>query len=303
MIVLSGMPVFECCFPSISGRVGLWYLLVYTGKCKVIRLYVLLSSCSLSFTFVFSPFGAFLGCLMTLVAASHYHHHVFNTVPASRYYCNALRTTNAAVSHKNNRRVSLVKNTRYIQPVRQATPSSTKATRKKTVRFSDTIEHIRLFYQWEAPTTATTISWSQQLNGHKKTVDTNSGLLLSTANAHANEKAVVQLEYFSVQPNQQHQVVTGQCCVVNLAFEKHVIVRYTFDNWRTFVDMDAVYQGPCSSNNSKDCFSFSFVWHDKADENQQVQFALRYIVNGQEFWDNNNGQNYTASLVSKSNPS
>ncbi|CDH55457.1 predicted protein [Lichtheimia corymbifera JMRC:FSU:9682] len=240
---------------------------------------------------------------MTLVAAPHYHHHhVFGTIPASRYYCNALHTTNAAASHKNNKRVSLVRNARYAKPP-QATPSPspTKAIRKKTVRFSDTIEHVRFFYQWEAPTMETTTPRCQQLNDHKGSF--NSGLVVPTANA--NDKAVVQLEYFSVQPNQQHPLVTGQCSVVNLAFEKHVIVRYTFDNWRTFTDTDAIYQGPCSgSDNSKDRFSFSFVWHNAVgDDHQRLQLALRYLVNGHEYWDNNNGQNYNAPLASKSNPS
>ncbi|KAI7877054.1 hypothetical protein K492DRAFT_239419 [Lichtheimia hyalospora FSU 10163] len=80
-------------------------------------------------------------------------------------------------------------------------------------------------------------------------------------------------------------------------------LRYTFDNWRTYVDTDAVYQGPCnSSNNSRDRFSFSFACHHKEGENQQLQLALRYLVNGQEFWDNNNGQNYSASLTNKTDP-
>lgn len=171
------------------------------------------------------------------------------------------------------------------------------------MRFSDTIEHVRFFYQWEAPTMETTTPRCQQLDDHKGSF--NSGLVVPTANANANDKAVVQLEHFSVQPNQQHPLVTGQCRVVNLAFEKHVIVRYTFNNWRTFTDTDAVYQGPCSgSNNSKDRFSFSFVWHNAVGEDhQQLQLALRYLVNGHEYWDNNDGQNYNASLANKSNPS
>jgi len=70
--------------------------------------------------------------------------------------------------------------------------------------------------------------------------------------------------------------------VQNLAFAKDVAVHYTPDNvnWK---DSPLPWNSPSFGN--YDIFAGTV--------NEQVeQFVIRYSVNGQTFWDNNNGQNY-----------
>ncbi|KAI1233499.1 hypothetical protein IHE44_0004680 [Lamprotornis superbus] len=58
--------------------------------------------------------------------------------------------------------------------------------------------------------------------------------------------------------------LSGTIQVRNVAFEKQVSVRYTFNQWESIHELSTL-----------------------------LQFAARYQVNGQEYWDNNRGKNYT----------
>ncbi|XP_076353476.1 uncharacterized protein LOC143248706 isoform X2 [Tachypleus tridentatus] len=78
--------------------------------------------------------------------------------------------------------------------------------------------------------------------------------------------------------------------VLNISFDKKVVARYTTNDWMSYEDILANYvQGSCDGFSDK--FSFNiFVPH--MCDGQQLQFAVRYVTNGQEFWDNNWNQNY-----------
>jgi len=96
----------------------------------------------------------------------------------------------------------------------------------------------------------------------------------------------------------------GTVLVANVAFEKRVTVRCTFDFWRSFVDVAAVYvTGGCPGS---DLFSFE-VQPDVtsvADRSSprrrrgRFEFAVRYQYRAHsdadwtERWDNNYGRNY-----------
>lgn len=77
--------------------------------------------------------------------------------------------------------------------------------------------------------------------------------------------------------------------VVNVAFEKLVVLRYSMDNWRSFCDLRAVYL-PGSSDSISDRFGVDVYLTPQGDA--QVQMCVRYVVGDQEFWDNNEGANY-----------
>ncbi|KAI9319418.1 putative phosphatase regulatory subunit-domain-containing protein [Dichotomocladium elegans] len=87
----------------------------------------------------------------------------------------------------------------------------------------------------------------------------------------------------------------GHCLVANLSFEKQVFVRYTTDAWETHIDVEATYHDSLATG-GLDRFSFKLMM----DPEKEIQLALRYIVNGQEYWDNNNSENYRLSLEMKS---
>ncbi|XP_021272290.1 protein phosphatase 1 regulatory subunit 3D [Numida meleagris] len=98
--------------------------------------------------------------------------------------------------------------------------------------------------------------------------------------------------------------VSGTIQVCNIAFEKQVSVRYTFNQWKSLHEVCAHWHSSISEKNGQgqvDVFTFflpvpSFLLQLCS----VVQFAARYQVNGQEYWDNNKGKNY--SLTCRTHP-
>eukprot|EP00731_Ephydatia_muelleri_P020432 Em0013g159a len=72
----------------------------------------------------------------------------------------------------------------------------------------------------------------------------------------------------------------------NIAYEKSVNVRWTVDKWQNCHESRASYV-PCSSDGKTDSFTFELPVNG-----EDVEFAIRYECNGQEYWDNNKGRNY-----------
>lgn len=82
----------------------------------------------------------------------------------------------------------------------------------------------------------------------------------------------------------------GRIRVRNLTFEKCIIVRYTFDGWRSIEDIIATFI-PGASNTTTDTFFFHIL-PPKRDVERKMEFAICYRVCGCEYWDNNFGDNY-----------
>jgi hypothetical protein len=91
---------------------------------------------------------------------------------------------------------------------------------------------------------------------------------------------------------------SGVVNVRNLAFQKNVVVRYTTDGWRTQAELPARFQSfrgefgvsldyPNGAGIERWVFDAYLPGHA-----QQIEYAIRYEVAGQTFWDNNFGQNY-----------
>ncbi|KAG0420854.1 hypothetical protein HPB47_003238 [Ixodes persulcatus] len=78
--------------------------------------------------------------------------------------------------------------------------------------------------------------------------------------------------------------------VLNVAFEKLVILRYSLDQWRSFCDLRAVYL-PGSSDGLSDRFGVDLYLSENCAR-PMVQMCVRYVVGDREFWDNNGGTNY-----------
>jgi len=96
--------------------------------------------------------------------------------------------------------------------------------------------------------------------------------------------------------------LVGSVAVRNVAFDKAVTVRCTFDGWVSYVDVRAVYarservvRRPAGSLEF-DVFEFSVNlpvrWRAVRSDRPRVELAVRYDVDHKTFWDNNDGQNY-----------
>lgn len=116
----------------------------------------------------------------------------------------------------------------------------------------------------------------------------------------------VRLERLSLSSDSANLV--GVVAVANLAFNKQVATRFTFDFWKTVSEVTAEYTHDVRrkhANDGCDRFSFSIKLADQANLESKTMFAcIRYTVNGKEYWDNNNSMNYQVgfSQADKSKP-
>lgn len=91
--------------------------------------------------------------------------------------------------------------------------------------------------------------------------------------------------------------------VANLAFNKHVVVRFTLDYWKTTSEVVAEYdpeQRTKPREDGYDQFKFSIKLSDQANlETRTLLLCFRYDVNGQQYWDSNDNQNYQVDFIKK----
>ncbi|KAM4723033.1 protein phosphatase 1 regulatory subunit 3E-like [Rhinophrynus dorsalis] len=85
--------------------------------------------------------------------------------------------------------------------------------------------------------------------------------------------------------------INGELRVLNLSYEKEVIVRYSVDSWATSSEVPAAYLRGYSDRYT-DRFSFKILCPALMNKEGMLEFAIRYRVCGAEYWDNNDGDNY-----------
>ncbi|KAF9265864.1 hypothetical protein L218DRAFT_832699, partial [Marasmius fiardii PR-910] len=94
--------------------------------------------------------------------------------------------------------------------------------------------------------------------------------------------------------------VVGRVRVKNLAYQKWVAARFTFDAWQTTSEVTAKYVESASGN--VDIFTFVIKLTDMLArlEEKTMVVAIRYNINGREIWDNNGGKDYLVSFSRQS---
>ena len=99
------------------------------------------------------------------------------------------------------------------------------------------------------------------------------------------------------------KTLIGAVAVRNLAFHKLVVVRFTLDYWKTTSEVVAEYNNDVRKKlhqDGFDRFTFSIKLEDQANlENKTMFFCVRYNVNGQDYWDNNNDLNYQINFIKR----
>lgn len=81
----------------------------------------------------------------------------------------------------------------------------------------------------------------------------------------------------------------GRVRVFDLAPEKRVFFRYTTDDWATWEEAEAAYA-------EGDDWSFRIDGLGLDSLPEAVEFAIRYEVDGETYWDSNDGRNYRRTL-------
>ncbi|CAO3588915.1 unnamed protein product [Absidia cylindrospora] len=180
-------------------------------------------------------------------------------------------------------------------PVAVAAPPSTK---KKSVRFcsDNDLEHVRFFIKTQMPLAAA----QDPLPPKQRMEIKYPGWPSKWAMYKSLATSTIKMEQVMLAQDNGY-VLKGRCRVVNLAYEKQVVVRYSFDQWQTCQEHIAVYREPIIASTAStpwDRFTFEItVPHHDETTTLACSMALKYQVNGQTWWDNNDGMNYPLQLT------
>ncbi|KAF7643881.1 hypothetical protein LDENG_00231600 [Lucifuga dentata] len=90
----------------------------------------------------------------------------------------------------------------------------------------------------------------------------------------------------------KEKALAGTVKVKNLSFEKSVKVRVTFDNWKSYRDVECLYVKDIYPGSYNDTFSFEVLLPEQLRAHEHVEFAIFYEVCGCLYWDSNQGKNY-----------
>ena len=139
----------------------------------------------------------------------------------------------------------------------------------------------------------------------KKTVKLLMSICLSLAmmmsicsfNIQAADDDNVDLYYSNINSVYDHGVlqgwnIQGKIAVKNLAYQKNVVVHYTYDD-ETWNDVSASYEK--TSNDGYEIWTFETPMQpsNKYYYRYNCKFAIKYEVNGQTYWDNNGTKDYS----------
>jgi hypothetical protein len=99
-----------------------------------------------------------------------------------------------------------------------------------------------------------------------------------------------------------HPELRGVVYIRNLTYEKHVYVRYSCDNWGTINEVEATYDyGIYGKLVDQYVFTINLESEFASHDEILILFALRFECHPcGVFWDNNNGENYYARLIYRS---
>lgn len=93
-------------------------------------------------------------------------------------------------------------------------------------------------------------------------------------------------------------MLRGSVLVRNVAFQKWVGVRFTLDRWQTVSEVSGLHVNHISSSTTGgtgwDRFSFVIKLEDfkRKLEERELLLCIRFSIEGREWWDSNNGNNY-----------
>ncbi|KAL0577331.1 hypothetical protein V5O48_004655 [Marasmius crinis-equi] len=184
----------------------------------------------------------------------------------------------------------------------------TTPTIAKAVKFDSHLERVKLFLSEQkplavsrdgSPTDETDSDFPEFIFGKedKKSLTMRVVNMPSTLNMTAD----VLLTEMKLLP--ELSSVVGRIRVKNLAYQKWVAARFTFDDWQTTSEVTAKYVESASGN--VDIFTFVIKLNDMLPrlEEKTMMLAIRYSVTGREIWDNNGGKNYVIVFSRQSSPS
>ena len=190
------------------------------------------------------------------------------------------------------------------KPSSKSEPATPNHIRSKSVSFAERLDHVKLFFAEQKP-----IAVSRDGSPTEDTSGTESEAPAPVRRISSDDekKRLLVMEIVNMPQRltmdvdvmledvtlSKEATICGHVKVRNLAFQKSVAIRFTFDFWQTTSEVSAKYEQPLA-HGAFDRFSFVIRLHDILSkiEDKTLFMAIRYTVNGRELWDNNEGQNY-----------
>jgi len=96
-----------------------------------------------------------------------------------------------------------------------------------------------------------------------------------------------------------YSYLRGTVLVKNISFEKRILIRFTFDEWKTVNEVEARYGSIKLSGHDSFIFDIDL---DLEGRLPNLQFAISYDARGESYWDNNNNKNYSMRFVVNHTP-
>jgi hypothetical protein len=201
-----------------------------------------------------------------------------------------------------------------LRPPSRRRPSSMPGTPtySKAVHFNEDIEQVRHFLHSERPIAVSAGSSpvetydSESEYPFEDTPSKTPEWEIKLTNFPANETyerqtAPVRVERIFLASD--HQTLVGNIACANISFQKLVVARFTLDYWKTTSEVVAEFNHDVRKKQKEDGydrFNFNIKLADQANlESKTLLLCVRYQVNGQEFWDNNNSMNYQVDFSKK----
>jgi hypothetical protein len=182
-------------------------------------------------------------------------------------------------------------------------PSTPTFPKNKNVHFDQTIEHVRHFLHSEKPSAVSVGSSpvegvydaeSEYPFGYDDEPQWEIALPNFPKDMESRKSLPVRLEKLCLSTDKKNLI--GTVAVTNMAFQKSVVTRFTFDYWQTVSEVTAEFSSDVRRREREDGID-RFVFKIKLAEQANLEkkilfFCIRYHTNGQEFWDNNTGTNF-----------
>jgi hypothetical protein len=197
-------------------------------------------------------------------------------------------------------------------------PSSMPGTPtfSKAVHFDSHLEHVRHFLQVDRPLAVS--AGSSPVEAYESDSEfpfhdeTTRGppfeweIVVSNFPAETPQRLALPVRVERVFLSADNKTLIGSVAVANLAFNKNVVARFTLDYWKTTSEVVAEYNHDIRQPkhaDGYDRFHFNIKLADQANlEAKTMFFCVKYTVNGQEYWDNNNSTNFQIDFRKKAKP-
>ncbi|KAI9640109.1 hypothetical protein NHQ30_011511 [Ciborinia camelliae] len=189
-------------------------------------------------------------------------------------------------------------------------------TFSKAVHFDSHLEHVRHFLQVDRPLAVS--AGSSPVEAYESDSEfpfnhdddsNNRGppfeweIIISNFPPMTAQRTAMPIRVERVFLSADNKNLIGTVAVVNLAFHKLVVARFTLDYWKTTSEVVAEYNNDVRQpkhTDGCDRFNFNIKLADQANlEAKTMFFCVKYCVNGVEYWDNNNSTNFQVDFRKK----